>query len=196
MIRVGRPARSMADVGQVGLPRPGRQDDRAPAAGLPPRLQALDLVRERLLGDLEPPRGRLVGPRGILVRPFVMPQLLDDRPVPDRLGAELPDAEVVLHARQAVGLVLAQAIHHERALVEDQPDRFDGVAIGRLAECGHQLGSPSIGGSGRGGDGFRFRSGRFNQPKSRLMGRRKPGRIGSPSRIPSSGNSSGDRPTR
>ena len=39
-------------------------------------------------------------------------------------------------------LVLAQAIDHERALVEDQPDRLAGVAIGRLVECGHQLGSP------------------------------------------------------
>ena len=47
-------------VGQVGLAGSGRQDDHAPAAGVPPGFQPLDLVRERLLGDLEPPRRRLV----------------------------------------------------------------------------------------------------------------------------------------
>ena len=110
-------------------------------------------------------------------------------------GAISPDGWGPEHAERTP-LVYSGLSEKVRRIGGERSERKPGVAMGRLAECGHQLGSPSNGGSDREGDGFRFRFGRFNQPKSRLMGSRKPGRIGSPSRIPSSGNSSGDRPTR
>ncbi len=81
-------------VGQMRLAGSGRQHDHSAAALLPPGLERLDLMRKRFLGHLQPPLGRLVSPGSIDVRSLFAAQVLDNRTIPDRLGAQLTGARV------------------------------------------------------------------------------------------------------
>ncbi len=48
----------------------------------------------------------------------MLPEVLDDGAIPDRLGAELAGAEVELHARQVGLVVRGRALDDQRARVE------------------------------------------------------------------------------
>ncbi len=126
----GRPRGALdRHVGQMRLAGSGRQHDHASAALIPPCFQCLDLVRERLLGNVQPPVGRLVGPGRIGVSPLFPAKLLDDQAIAHRWGAELPRARVELHARQVWFLALHGALDDKRARVEEQPQRR-GLPVG------------------------------------------------------------------
>jgi hypothetical protein len=128
-------------VGVVVVAGPGRNDHDAPATGVPPGFQPLDLVRKRLLRDLESPWGEFVSTRSVGVGLLVLAEVFHDVAVPDRLGTELASSEIILHARQAGIFLRRRAIDDQGAGLEEQMQR-PALANGRLAGRAHREDSP------------------------------------------------------
>ena len=134
-------------VRQVRLAGSGRQHDHPAATLLPPGLQTLHLVGKRLLGDLKFPGHRIIGPRLVGVGDSLLTDVLDQRAIPDRLGAEDLCAVVVLDPGQARLIALGETLDDQRAGVEGQPQ--GGIRdVSRRDTGGHELGVPGCRGSG------------------------------------------------